>query len=132
MKTVISYFLFLMLVSSALSLKMGKGRITTSVRSSHDPNWYRNVLVAIEKSIKTAYASAHDQRRYKNVYVDTKSGIDLTRAERQYCFAAIFDDMVKECLATNEGNKYICKVIYPDCAVVYSDTPMALDPIANP
>jgi hypothetical protein len=121
-----------MLVSYASSLRVTDGTTYMSTDSSHDSNWYRDVLIVVEKSITTAYASAHDRRQYGNVYVDTKSGVDLTRAERQFCFAHIFSAMVRRCLAASGGKKYKCKVIYPDCAVAYSNEPVMLEPLDNP
>lgn len=132
MRINISCFIFTVLASHVFALRMGRGTISTSVETSNEPSWIRDVLIAVERSITGAYASAHDQRVYKSVYVDTKSGVELTRAERQYCFAFVFASMADSCLVTQGGKKVRCTVIYPDCAVAYSNQPVVLASLANP
>jgi hypothetical protein len=114
MKYVITWIVLILTTSLTLALE-----ISISTKVNDDPIYQRDVINGLQSSIEAAYASAYDTRWTGLAYISSKSSTEYTRAEREYCFMFVFDEIIRRCILTQGGQRELCRIRRKHCAVHY-------------
>jgi hypothetical protein len=94
-------------------------KFSISTKANDDPIYQRDVINGLQPSIEAAYASAYDTRWTGIVYISSKSSTEYTRAEREHCLMFVFDNIIRRCILTQEGQNKLFRIRRKHCAVHY-------------